>query len=146
MKNLLLAFLIILLYSNLSAQDSTNTNGKAIVYIYRGGQFGGSLSNYSIFINDKKICKLSNGKFLKVLVDPGKIDVSAKLGGVSVLKKETNIELEVEAGGVYYVSCTIKQSITRTRLEMTEVTKNSGVKDLAKLTEDNCQGKIEKEE
>ncbi len=56
-----------------------------------------------------------------------------------MFKKETEVEIDAEAGGSYYVACNIEQSITRARLEMIEVTKSTGAKQMEKMTMDNCQ-------
>jgi hypothetical protein len=49
------------------------------------------------------------------------------------------VEIEVEPGGSYYVACNVKQSITRARLEMIEVTKGSANKQMEKMSLDKCQ-------
>lgn len=119
-----------------SADDSS------FIYIYRGGQFGGALTNFSIFLDEVKLCKLSNDRYFKIAVAPGTHTVSAKQGGVGVFKKETEVEVDVEKGKSYYVSCNMKQSITRVRLEMQEVMPKTGMRDIEKMQVDNCQAKI----
>ena len=80
---------------------------------------------------------------MRVVVKPGKHLISSKVGGVGMFKKETELEIETEAGGEYFVACNIKQSITRARLEMIEVTKGTGKKQMEKMTIDNCQEEID---
>jgi hypothetical protein len=140
--------LVIILFTYLSIDTKANETlpgDSAIIYIYRGGQAGGAGANWAMFVDETKLCKLSNNKFIRVVVAPGKHNISAKLGGVSILKKETELEVDAEAGGEYYVACNIKQSITRARLEMMEVTKGTGKKQMEKLTLDKCQGDIDKD-
>ena len=48
-------------------------------------------------------------------------------------KKETEVQVDVENGKSYYVSCSMKTSITRARLEMQEVVEKTGIKDITKL-------------
>lgn len=122
------------------------TNDTTYIYIYRTGQFSGAGANWAIFLDGEKKCKLSNNRFMRLAVAPGKHTISAKIGGASLFKKETEVEIEAEAGGNYYVACNIKQSITRARLEMIEVTKNSANKQMEGMVLDNCQGKIDDEE
>jgi hypothetical protein len=112
---------------------------QATIYIYRTGQLMGSTANWSMWVDEKKICKLSNNKFIKVTVDKGKHTVTSKQGGVSIMKKEMEIEIDAEPGKTYYVACNVKTSFTRARLEMLEVTKSTGEKQMEKLTLDNCQ-------
>lgn len=138
-KYFILSFLVAASFSVFANEIKKPVEDSAFIYIYRAGQFSGSLSNWAMFVDDKRICKLSNGKFIKVYVTPGKHKVSAKIGGVDLFKKETEVEIEVEAGGTYYVACNIKQSITRARLEMIEVTKSTGQKQMEKMTIDKCQ-------
>lgn len=116
------------------------------IYVYRVGQFSGAGANWAIFLDDQKICKLSNNKYMRLAVAPGKHRISAKVGGVGLLKKETEVEIEAEAGGNYYVACNVKSSITRVRLEMIEVTKNSANKQMEKMSLDNCQEEIDEKQ
>jgi hypothetical protein len=111
----------------------------ATIYIYRGGQFMGAMANYAVYINGQKICKLSNERYIEYHAKPGTLSIMAKNGGVEVFKKETGLELPVEAGRKYYVRGDIKTSITRARMELSEVTENTAKRDMAKLTVDNCQ-------
>ncbi|HEX8329407.1 MAG TPA: DUF2846 domain-containing protein [Hymenobacter sp.] len=111
----------------------------ATIYIYRGGQFMGALANYAVYVNDQKICKLSNERYIEYQAKPGKLNIMAKNGGVEVFKKETGLELTVEAGRKYYVRGDIKTSFTRARMELSEVTENTAKRDMEKLTADNCQ-------
>ena len=115
----------------------------ATIYIYRTGQFMAAGNNWSMFVDDKKVCKLSNNKYMQITVPVGKHSISAKVGGVQILKKETVIDIEAEAGGTYYIACNVKSSITRARLEMLEVTKSTAEKQLKDMKVDNCQEEIE---
>jgi hypothetical protein len=111
----------------------------ATIYIYRTGSWSGAANNWALFVDGEKVCKLSNNRFIKVDVPAGKHRVSSKIGGLEVLKKETELEIEAEAGKSYFVACNVKQSLTRARLEMTEVTKSSADKQMEKMTLDKCQ-------
>lgn len=130
----------------LTAASFTKTNPPAetaTIYVYRVGQFGAAAANWAVFADGEKICKLSNNKFIKHEVQPGKHIYTAKVGGVGLLKKETELEIEAEAGKSYYVACNVKSSVTRTRMELIEVTKGTGEKQMAGMTLDNCQEKID---
>lgn len=122
---------------------SKSSSDSSFIYIYRGGQFGGALTNFSIWVDDQKLCKISNGKYFKVAVTPGTHKIEAKVGGVSIMKKETSVEVEVVAGRSNYVACNMKQSVTRVRLEMTEVVEKAGMKAIENMTVDNCQSQID---
>ena len=120
------------------------TDDFATVYIYRGGQFFGAGLNYAIFANGEKICKLSNNRYIEYKTKPGKLSLTAHRGGVEVFKKETGLDLDVEAGKKYYVKGDQKSSITRTRLELSEVTENTAKRDMQEMTVDACQETINK--
>jgi len=142
-------FFVFILFTYLSIDtkaNQTQPGDSAVIYIYRGGQAGGAAANWAMFVDETKLCKLSNNKFIRVVVKPGKHTISAKIGGVGMFKKETELDVEAEAGGEYYVACNIKQSITRARLEMIEVTKGTGKKQMEKMTLDNCQEDIDKKD
>lgn len=115
----------------------------SFIFIYRGGSFSGSLTNFAIWVDDKKLCKLSNKRYFKVPVKPGTHIVSAKRGGVGIGKKETEVEVDVENGKSYYISCSMKNSITRVRLEMEEAVEKTGIKDISDMKVDNCQANVE---
>ena len=118
----------------------------ATIYIYRTCQFMAAGNNWAMYVDDKKVYKLSNNKYMKITVPVGKHSISAKVDGVEVFKKETKIDIEAEAGGNYYIACNVKSSITWARLEMLEVTKSTAEKQLADMKADNCQEEIESEE
>jgi exosome complex RNA-binding protein Rrp4 len=138
-KYFILCFLVFASFSVFANEIKKPVEDSAFIYIYRAGQFSGSLSNWAMFVDDTKVCKLSNGKFIKVYAAPGKHKVSAKIGGVDLFKKETEVEVDVEPGGTYFIACNMKKSITRARLEMIEVTKSTGQKQMEKMTLDKCQ-------
>ena len=119
--------------------DSTSADDFATVYIYRGGQFFGSALNYAIFANEEMVCKLSNNRYIEYKAKPGKLSLTAHRGGVEIFKKETGLDLTVEAGKKYYVKGDQKSSITRTRLELSEVTENTANRDMKDMTVDACQ-------
>lgn len=119
---------------------------QATIYIYRTGQFTGAGANWAMYVDGKKVCKLSNNKFFKVTVAKGKHTINSKMGGPSLFKKETEVEIDAEPGQSYYVACNIKQSFTRARLEMMEVTKSTAEKQMKNMALDNCQDAIDKDQ
>lgn len=148
MKNILTICFVLLASTVFSRQHSSPENAhpaedSSFIYIYRGGQFAGAFTNFAIWVDETKLCKISNNKFLRVPVSPGTHVVSAKQGGVAIMKKETEVEIDVEAGKSYYVSCNMKSSITRVRLEMIEVVEKTGKRAIESMKPDNCQGKID---
>ena len=128
------------------AINSSKNAETATIYIYRVGQFNGAAANWSIWADGQKVCKISNNKFLKLELPAGKHEFDAKVGGVGILKKETNVEIDAESGKSYYIACNIKTSFTRARLELIEVTKSTADKQMVNMSLDNCQAKIDEKE
>ena len=127
--------------------DSTSVRSTAdfaTVYIYRGGQFFGSGLNYAVFANGERICKLSNNRYIEYKTKPGALALTAHRGGLEVFKKETGLDLDVEAGKKYFVKGDLKSSITRTRLELSEVTESTAKRDMNGMTVDACQETMDK--
>lgn len=116
----------------------------ATVYVYRGGQFFASTINYSIYVNGEKICKLSNNKYIEYKAKPGKLAITAQRGGIEVFKRETALDVDTEAGKKYYVKGDVKSSLTRTRLELSEVTESTAKRDMNGMTVDGCQEAMSK--
>jgi hypothetical protein len=138
-----IALVSALSFTHIENPSQAPADDMATVYIYRVGQFNAAAANWAIFADEQKICKLSNNKFIMQKVKPGKHVYTAKIGGIGLLKKETEIEIEAEAGKSYYIACNVKQSITRSRLELLEVTKSSADKQMAKMSLDNCQENLD---
>ncbi len=120
---------------------SFSQSEKAYIHVYRPGQFTASMSNFSIYLNDSSVCKLSNKKRIFFEVDPGQLELeSIESGAMSGLKK-TSITLNAIAGDTIYIKGDVKSSFTRYRMELTRVFKESFIKDVEKqnIEIDNCQ-------
>ncbi len=118
-------------------------NEGSYIIVFRSGQFASALSNYSIYIDGKRICKLSNGKYFKYPVSPGEHQIEAKKAGVDIMKKETSASVVTKSGKNSYIACNIKTGLLREKLEMLEVVENAGRQSVNSLKEDNCQSDIE---
>ncbi len=127
-----------------AATTDASTSGKAKLIIYRDKQFAGSALNYAIYINNVKLCKLSNNRYIEWEIDPGEVVVNAKRGGMEAFKKKTEIKLDTEGGEIYYIRADIQASLMRTRLELSEVTKNTAKRDMAEMNPDDCVNNMEK--
>ena len=108
-------------FAKAQSEKSIQAPAQSYVYFFRGGQFGAALANFTLYVDGQKTCKLSNDKYFKYPVSPGTHEIDARLSGVSVFKKETGISITTEAGKNNYVSCSVKRSVTRSRMEMIEV-------------------------
>jgi hypothetical protein len=117
-------------------------NTKSYIIVFRSGQFAAALNNYNIFIDGRKVCALSNGKYFKYPVSPGKHEIEAKKAGVDLAKKETFAGVVSSAGKSNYISLTIKKTLLRERFEFNEINQGKGKQQVNNLREDNCQGDI----
>jgi Protein of unknown function (DUF2846). len=118
----------------------------SFIYIFRVGEWVDAPANWAIYLDTEKICKLSNNKFVQVPTKPGKHIISARVGGVVVLKKETRLKVEVEVGGSNYIACKVENKLfKRARLEMMEVTKSSADEQMGKMTLDHCEEGLEEQ-
>ena len=118
-------------------------NTASYIVVFRGDRLVSALTNYSIFIDGKKVCKLSNGKYFKYPVSPGKHEIEAKKAGMDIMKKEIFTSVISTSGRNNYVSCNVKSSLLKEKVEMIEVLENSGKQSIDKLKEDNCQTDID---
>ena len=72
--------------------------GKASIYIYREMMLKGSIGNFEITVDGRKIGDLAVGTYFWIQVDPGAHDVWAKAW-------ETNsVTVEAKAGQSYFIS------------------------------------------
>lgn len=74
--------------------------GKGLVYIYRPGSMVGAAVHYTVNANEEKVSEahLRNKTYLAYIAEPGRYTFWASVSGN---RKEA--ELDVEAGGTYYV-------------------------------------------
>ena len=146
-KVFLFALLSLVIMSSAFRSDSTTAEppaSYATIYIYRGGQFFGAGINYAVFANGERICKLSNNRYIEYKTKPGSLALTAHRGGLEVFKKETGLDLDVEAGKKYFIKGDLKSSFTRTRLELSEVTESTAKRDMNGMTVDACQETMDK--
>ncbi len=94
---------------------------EAEIHIYRPGQFTGSLTNFTIYLNDDPVCKLSNNKRITLKVAEGKYQIQAKESGATIGKKKIYMDLETKSGEIYFIRGDVKTSFTRLRMELTRV-------------------------
>jgi len=117
-------------------------NTESYIIVFRGEQLAAALNNYNIYIDGRKVCALSNGKYFKYPVSPGKHEIEAKKAGVDLAKKETFATIISSPGKNNYISFNIKKSLLRERFEFNEMEASPGRQLVNNLKEDNCQGDI----
>jgi hypothetical protein len=110
---------------------------QATFVFYRGGQFWRALVNFTIRANGEELCRLSNNRFMLYTAKPQKIVFTNVAGGLNIPDKE-KLEIDAEAGKIYYIQCDIKSGFFADRMEMSEVTESTAKKKLKDVTADNC--------
>ena len=110
----------------------------ATIYIYQAGQTTVA-SNSALYIDNRKICQLSNSRYIKLTVSKGKHTISSKQGSTAAFKKELNIQIDAEAGKTYYIAYNVKSGPAKAKVALQEVDKITADKQMAGLTGSNCQ-------
>ncbi|MGZ8517929.1 MAG: DUF2846 domain-containing protein [Chitinophagaceae bacterium] len=120
-------------------KDSSSSTQNAKVYFLRSTGFQGSAQGFTTFIDDKVVCKLNNKRFSIHEVIPGTHYFSVQFAGKNSKEKAERIEIELEAGKIYYIQLIFQTGLLKNNLYCQEVTKSSAITMMDKLKEDNCQ-------
>jgi hypothetical protein len=76
--------------------DSRAQEAKGTVYIYRLPSAYGALGNPKIFVDEKEVGKIRNGRFFSVTVPTGHHVLTST-------RKDSGIDIDVQSGQTYYV-------------------------------------------
>lgn len=83
-----------------AASDATSQD-KSTIYLYRLKQFAGYALEPSVYMDDKELARMDNGRYFGVQVDPGKH--TFRMGD-----KQTGFEIDMKAGQEYYAKVSIE--------------------------------------
>lgn len=146
MKNLILIIALLLITPlSIFAQVNTKTEqikadpNLATVVIYRTSEADRITDNWGIFNNQKRICKLSDDKYIVYKTSPGNSDFRGQAWGI--LKRPENqqgLEFPLEAGEVYYIKADVKAIPFKVKVEFTEVTERTALRQLKNMKPDRC--------
>lgn len=117
-------------YMTTKFQEVTSIpEGKAVIYIYRPGEFTGSAIHYGINANDVPISRvhLYNGGYFAYFVDPGQIILTAE-----VAKESTTAVVNAEAGQKYFVRGSIRTGTWVGRPYLETVDNAIGIREIVK--------------
>lgn len=122
-----------------------STSDTAYIYVFRVGKLAGSAGNWPILLDGKEECRLSNKKYMRLPVSPGKHKIFTRIPSKSLFKKgpEIGIHVDAMAGESYYVACNFSFTITKVKYEMTQVSNEIAAKQMRGLRPDNCQKNID---
>jgi hypothetical protein len=79
---------------------ATTTTTHALVYVYRHKQFAGSGLEPSVYIDEKQLARMDNGRFFVIKVAPGKHTIRSN-------DKQSGVEIDLVAGKTYYIKVEI---------------------------------------
>ena len=102
-----------------------NPGNLATIYIYRTRSYIGSLANLRITLNQKKVCELSNNRYLVLRTDLAENIIQAGNQPTA----SNNLIINALAGHTYYIRC--KPSFRYAKLELIDST--SAVQSLKKV-------------
>lgn len=114
----------------------------ATVYLFRTSRFVGVLANFTVKLDGKKICKLSNKRFLKLSLKPGIHHLESYFSGISYISNAKNIlDFETKESENYYIETSSNlKSIVGGKLKLVQVDKKRGDELMSKITKlDYCQ-------
>lgn len=101
------------------AKKFVSVPDKAVLYIYRD-QFTGSIWQIPVFINGKFIGKTGGYTFFRIEIEPGSYTIQSNAENTSKL------QLNVEAGKIYYVRHKTKTGFKEIRADLVLVDEKTG--------------------
>jgi hypothetical protein len=140
--NKIFSFLLMATTLSANAQEKpalTPQPGKALVVFIRPAEMVSALDNWVLMADNEEFCRISNNRYVLYHAKPGRVNFSAKRGGIGIGKPVSTIDFELKEGEVYYVQCQIKSNLVNVRLLLNEITKRTAEDFFAKVKPDNCE-------
>lgn len=108
--------------------ENTKDSEVGIVYFLRGKGHAGSATAFSALIDSVRVCKLNNRRYSVHELSPGTHQFMAQFGGKKSKNKAEVIEIEIEAGGTYYIQMVMQASFWVNDVSPVEITRNSALR------------------
>ncbi len=99
-----------------------------LVYFLRGKGHIGSATAFSAFIDEDRVCNLSNRRFSAHAVEPGEHEFRVQFDGGKTKKKAEVLKIDIEAGKTYYIQMTIQTGVFVNDLTPVEITRNTALR------------------
>ena len=109
-------------------KENSNDSEFGIVYFMRGKGHAGSATAFSALIDGERVCKLNNRSYSVHEVSPGSHEFTAQFGGKTGKEKAEIAEIEIEAGGTYYIQMVMQTSFFVNDVIAQEITRNSALR------------------
>jgi hypothetical protein len=130
---LLVAFLTFISFVSFSQETSYT----AKIQFLRSTGYNGSAVAFTVFIDDKLVCKLNNKKYSTHLIQPGEHTFSVQFAGKDAKEKAERITIKTEKDKTYYVQLVFQPGLLINNVYCQEVTESSAKIMLPKLKEDS---------
>jgi hypothetical protein len=115
-------FTVLAPVESLVAQD----DGKATVYVYRQKKFGGSGLSPSVFLDNKKVADMDNGRYFALKLEPGSHVIRSN-------EKDSEIDQTWDAGKFYFVKINIATGFLKGHGQIAPVAEKQARKEIADL-------------
>jgi hypothetical protein len=99
---------------------------KVTVYVYRYKQFTGSALEPAVYCDEKKIAAMDNGRYFKVILEPGKHTFQSN-------DKQSGVEIDLKNGEEYYIRVDIATGFWKGHGRLTMIQKEQGSFEIKKL-------------
>jgi len=108
--------------------ENTKDSEVGLVYFIRGKGHAGSAVAFSALIDGVRVCKLNNRRYSVHEVSPGLHQFMAQFAGKTKKKKAEIAEIEIEAGGTYYIHMEMQSTFWINDVSPVEVTRNTALR------------------
>jgi hypothetical protein len=102
-----------------------DSESKPTIYFYRIKQFAGSALEPSVYLNDKPMARMDNGRFFGVTLEPGKY--TFRMGD-----KQTGFEIDMKPGQTYYARVSIEAGMWKGHGRLTLLQPEQGAFEIKK--------------
>jgi hypothetical protein len=79
-----------------TAHTATAAEGKATLYVYRHRRFEGAALKPSVYIDDRELARIENGRYFVAKIEPGKHSIRSN-------DKASGVEINMKAGTGYFI-------------------------------------------
>ena len=128
----------ILLLLSVATYGQADTTRKSTVYVLRSTGFTGSARQFKIFVDGNLVCKMKNDSYLILEIVPGRHAFAVQMDGQTLRESTEKVDINVESGKDYYLSCVLKTDAMWSTAQMDELTENSGKAKIMKLKKMSC--------
>jgi hypothetical protein len=98
---------------------------KVHLYVYRHRRYEGGALKPSVYVDDKEMARIENGRFFVVNLDPGKHSIRSS-------DKSSGVDVEMKSGSDYYVRIDIQPGLLKGHGRLTLILPEQGEYEIKK--------------